>query len=80
MHKLYNQSEKYLMQNGVKMRSRKRARFCLPFSQGRLICHPERREVYPKTQSQTRDLRVGAFYLLSFGKGGEESAELRVQS
>ena len=45
-----------------------------------LACHPERREVYPKTQSQTRDLRVGAFYLLSFGKGGEESAELRVDS
>ena len=72
--RMYNQSEKYLMQNKVKMRLR-RGRILFAFLARKANCHPERREVYPKTQSQTRDLRVGAFYLLSFGKG-----EKRVQS
>ena len=42
-------------------------------------CHPERQRAIPKMQSRTRDLRVGAFYLLNFGKG-EKSAECRMQS
>jgi hypothetical protein len=50
------------------------------FSGGRrLNCHPETADFSRRLKSSLRDLRVGAFYLLDFGKG-EKSAECRVKS
>ena len=48
-------------------------------SRGRLICHPEIADFFRRCRVRLRDLRVGAFYPLDFGKG-EKSAECRVQN